>query len=110
MRWAGADYPVGAMNRGNARGAKGMDYPRHDWGGNWQQEEPRGHDGKRQLSRGGTSRVTGDSHARICERLGVKFPGPTRPAPLKSVTIVGRNFNCPSKNGLLSKHNSLDFR
>ena len=26
----------------------------------------------------GTSRVTGDSHARFCERLGVKFPGPTR--------------------------------
>ena len=26
----------------------------------------------------GTSRVTGDSQARICERLGVKFPGPTR--------------------------------
>src|SRR5229473_7700614 len=36
---------------------------------NWQQEEPRGRDGRRQLSRGGTSRVTGDSHARICERL-----------------------------------------
>ena len=26
----------------------------------------------------GTSRVTGDSQARFCERLGVKFPGPTR--------------------------------
>jgi hypothetical protein len=26
----------------------------------------------------GTSRVTGDSQARICERLGVRFPGPTR--------------------------------
>ena len=26
----------------------------------------------------GTSRVTGDSHARFCERLGVKFPGATR--------------------------------
>ena len=48
---------------------------------NWQQEEPRGRDGKRQLSRDGTSRVTGDSHARICERLGVKFPGPTRRCP-----------------------------
>jgi hypothetical protein len=28
---------------------------------------------------GGTSRVTGDSQARFCEGLGVKFPGPTRP-------------------------------
>jgi len=26
----------------------------------------------------GTSRVTGDGHARFCERLGVQFPGPNR--------------------------------
>jgi len=26
----------------------------------------------------GTSRVTGDCHARFCERLGVKVPGATR--------------------------------
>src|ERR1039458_9143947 len=45
---------------------------------NWQQEEPTGCGGGRQLSMEGTSRVTGDSHARFCERLGVKFPGPTR--------------------------------
>ncbi len=37
--------------------------------------------GGRQLSMDGTSRVTGDSHARFCERLGVKFPGPTRRRP-----------------------------
>ena len=30
-------------------------------------------------SRSDTSRVTGDSQARFCEGLGVKFPGPTRP-------------------------------
>jgi transposase InsO family protein len=41
---------------------------------NWQQEEPNGYGGGR-LSMDGTSRVTGDSHARICERLGVKPPG-----------------------------------
>ncbi len=29
----------------------------------------------------GTSRVTGDCRARICEGLGVKFPGPTRRVP-----------------------------
>ena len=29
----------------------------------------------------GTSRVTGDCQARICEGLGVKFPGPTRRVP-----------------------------
>jgi hypothetical protein len=27
---------------------------------------------------GGTSRMTGDSHVRICEGLGVKLPRPTR--------------------------------
>ena len=28
---------------------------------------------------GGTSRMTREGHVRICGRLGVKFPGPTRP-------------------------------
>src|SRR5262249_46510434 len=34
--------------------------------------------GRRQPSCGGTSRMTRESQVRICERLGVKFPGPTR--------------------------------
>jgi len=34
--------------------------------------------GRRQPSRGGTSRMNREVHVRICERLGVKFPGPTR--------------------------------
>jgi hypothetical protein len=34
--------------------------------------------GRRQLSRGGTSRMMREYHVRICERLGVKFPGSTR--------------------------------
>jgi hypothetical protein len=41
---------------------------------NWQQEEPNGYGGGRQPSMDGTSRVTGDCHARFCERLGVKLP------------------------------------
>jgi hypothetical protein len=45
---------------------------------NWQQEEPTGCGGGRQLSLDGTSRVTGDCHARFCERLGVKSPGAPR--------------------------------
>ena len=45
---------------------------------NWRQEEPTGFDGRRQPSMGGTSRVSREAQARICERLGVKFPGPTR--------------------------------
>jgi hypothetical protein len=46
---------------------------------NRRREEPTGCGGGRQPSMDGTSRVTGDCHARFCERLGVKFPGATRP-------------------------------
>jgi hypothetical protein len=35
--------------------------------------------GRRQPSRGGTSRMMREYQVRICERLGVKFPGSTRP-------------------------------
>src|SRR4030088_321838 len=34
--------------------------------------------GRRQPSCGGTSRMTRECQVRICERLGGKFPGPTR--------------------------------
>ena len=34
--------------------------------------------GRRQPSRDGTSRMMREYHVRICEGLGVKFPGPTR--------------------------------
>ena len=34
--------------------------------------------GRRQPSCGGTSRMTRECQVRICERLGVRFPGPTR--------------------------------
>src|SRR5918994_3584506 len=37
--------------------------------------------GRRQPSRGGTSRMMREYQVRICERLGVKFPGPTRHEP-----------------------------
>ena len=36
--------------------------------------------GRRQPSCDGTSRMTRECQVRICERLGVKFPGPTRHA------------------------------
>ena len=35
--------------------------------------------GRRQPSHGGTSRMMREYQVRICERLGAKFPGPTRP-------------------------------
>jgi len=37
--------------------------------------------GRRQPSRDGTSRMTREYQVRFCERLGVKFPGPTRQFP-----------------------------
>jgi len=38
----------------------------------------RGFSGRRQPSRGGTSRMNREVHIRICERLWVKFPERTR--------------------------------
>src|ERR1035437_5822951 len=49
---------------------------------NWQQEEPAGLGRRRQPSGGGTSRMSREAQVRICERLGVQLPGPTRrPSP-----------------------------
>jgi hypothetical protein len=45
---------------------------------NWKQEELAGFDGRRQPSLGGTSRISREPYVRFCERLRVKFPGPTR--------------------------------
>src|ERR1035437_315178 len=45
---------------------------------NWQQEEPADFGGRRQLSMGGTSRMSREAQVRICERLGVQFPGAAR--------------------------------
>ena len=39
----------------------------------------RGFDGGRQPSKDGTSRMNREVQVRICEGLGVQFPGPTRP-------------------------------
>jgi hypothetical protein len=57
----------------------GPDRPHRDSKINEQPEELHDHDGRRQPSMGGTSRVSREAQARICERLGVQFPGPTRP-------------------------------
>jgi hypothetical protein len=48
--------------------------------------------GRRQPSCGGTSRMTRECQVRICERLGVKFPGPTRQ---KETLAGGRVFANP---------------
>ncbi len=48
--------------------------------------------GRRQPSRDGTSRMTRECHVRFCERLGVKFPGPTRQfLPIRPPSGYGGN-------------------
>ena len=41
--------------------------------------------GRRQPSRGGTSRINREVCVRFCERLGVKFPGPCVPSCEESI-------------------------
>jgi hypothetical protein len=80
MRQTGADCPVVAVKRSNSRGAKRVGQPRWDRLVNRRREEPAGLNGRRQSSRGGTSRISREAYVRSCERLGVKFPEPTRRA------------------------------
>jgi len=79
MRQRGADCPVLAVKWSNVHGAKGAGHSSHAHLVNQQWEEPKGCDGGRQLSMDGTSRVSREAQARICERLGVRLPGATRP-------------------------------
>jgi hypothetical protein len=44
--------------------------------------------GRRQPSRGGTSRMMREYPVRICEGLGVKFPGPTRQVCLSASSVL----------------------
>ncbi len=44
--------------------------------------------GRRQPSRDGTSRMTREYQVRFCERLGVKFPGPTRQNEKLSIAVA----------------------
>src|SRR5438132_2999246 len=76
MRRLGADCSVVVMKRGNTRGAKGAGH-RHWLGSTGNGRNPM-FNGRRQPSSDGTSRMTRECQVRICERLGVKFPGPTR--------------------------------
>ena len=58
---------------------------------NGQPEELAGFGGRRQPSLGGTSRMNREIHVRICERLGVKFPGATRQHGGKDMSSNWRN-------------------
>ena len=53
--------------------------------------------GRRQPSCGGTSRMTRECQVRFCERLGVKFPGPTRQfRPLPGSALTPGCQDCPN--------------
>src|ERR1700745_4065035 len=71
--------------------------------------------GRRRPSCDGTSRMTRECHVRICERLGVKLPGPTRlvarvlavPTALRNRTgDEGRAFEVGNQV-LISSHRKL---
>src|SRR5215469_14811212 len=62
--------------RCNACGAKGAGH--RIWIGSTGNGRSPVYNGRRQPSRGGTSRMNREVHVRICEGLGVQFPGPTR--------------------------------
>ena len=47
--------------------------------------------GRRQPSCDGTSRMNREVQVRFCERLGVKFPGPTRPRPMAGMCAMTEN-------------------
>jgi hypothetical protein len=54
------------------------------------------------LPRGGTSRMTREGHVRICGRLGVKFPGPTRQRH-KWTPHEAESTDAPTRGALLRK-------
>ena len=85
MRRLGAHCLVVVMKRGNARGAKGVGHQR--WIGSTGNGRNPIINGRRQPSLGGTSRMMREYHVRICEGLGVKFPGSTRQTPALSNTM-----------------------
>src|SRR5262252_1473531 len=58
---------------------------------NWQQEESTDRGEGRQLFMDDTSRVSREAQARICERLGVRFPGATRPSTEEIVESIRKH-------------------
>ena len=77
MRRRGTDCLVVVTKRGNAHGAKGAGHRRLRLSQLATGRAPY-FNGRRQPSIGGTSRISREAYVRICERLGVQFPGPTR--------------------------------
>src|SRR5262252_9353661 len=76
---------------------------------NWQQEEPTDCGGERQLSMDGTSRVSREAQARICERLGVRLPGATRPSLQGAYTWSKNLSNVSSIAASANSNNASDL-
>jgi hypothetical protein len=55
--------------------------------------------GRRQPSRGGTSRMTRECQVRFCEGLGVIFPGPTRQRVLVGTPAIGAKRTFRKRTG-----------
>jgi len=66
--------------------------------------------GRRQPSCDGTSRMTRECQVRICERLGVKFPGPTRHSRHSRHAGVSRCFSGRAGAAHVSKEQHLPDR
>jgi len=93
MGQAGADCSVVAVKRGNARGAKGAGHLRRDRKGQRATGGIRWSCWKAAaFNRWHEPDESRDIHVRICERLGVKFPGPTRRRPAMAVPTAAE---CP---------------
>jgi hypothetical protein len=79
MRPPGSDCSIVALNRGNARAAKGAGHPRWDlFESTGNRRNSLGLDGRRRLSNGGTGRISREANVQLCEPLGVRIPGLTR--------------------------------
>ena len=96
MLRSGSDCSIVVMKRGNARGAKGVGY-RHCLGSTGNGRNPMCN-GRRQPSRDGTSRMNREVHVRICEQLGVQFPGPTRRVS-RAQPVQTATHNCTRDEG-----------
>ena len=73
---------------------------------NWQQEEPADFDGRRQLSKGGTSRMSREAQVRICERLGAKLPGLFGGNAPKELHSGGPTIRVPDPDWRVPQHKS----
>jgi hypothetical protein len=106
---AGADCFVVARKRGNACGAKGAGHPRRAnlWVNCSGRMNPVGCGGRRQPSMGGTSRISREAYVRFCERLGVKFPGPTR-RPCGGKGAPGHGHVRGKYGGDIALHNRIN--